>query len=309
MVDKQKRRLLKLLSAAAISQFCFGANALSAGKTNTLLKQIPTSGESISPIGMGTWITFNVGNDIELRNQCAQVLNTFFALGGQMVDSSPMYGSSEAVLGYCFEQLNNEQNLFAATKTWTSSVSTGKQQFADSQNFWRQAQFDLLQVHNLVNWQQHLPVLQEFKRDRLVRYIGVTTSHGRRHSELIKIMKSQPIDFIQLTYNMLDREAEQQVLPLAQDRGIAVIANRPFQGGRLMDRFSGEKLPNWAADVGCFNWAQFFLRFIISHPAMTCAIPATSQVVHMKENMAALNDGPLANEKQRQQMLSYLATL
>ena len=309
MVDKQKRKLLKLLSAAAISQFCFNSPLFSAQQANARFKKIPASGENISPVGMGTWITFNVGNDMELRNQCVQVLETFFTLGGQMVDSSPMYGSSEAVLGYCFDQINNEKNLFSATKTWTSSVKKGKQQFADSQKLWQQPKLDLLQIHNLVNWQQHFPILQELKQDGLVRYIGVTTSHGRRHDELIKIMKSQPIDFIQLTYNMVDREAEQKILPLAQDKGIAVIANRPLQGGRLMDRFANGKLPEWARDIGCANWAQFFLRFIISHPAITCAIPATSQVTHMKENMGTLNVIPLPDEKRRQQMLRYLATL
>ncbi|REL28770.1 aldo/keto reductase [Thalassotalea euphylliae] len=258
---------------------------------------------------MGTWITFNVGDDILLRNERTKVLETFFKLGGEMVDSSPMYGSAEAVMGYALNHIQSPAKLFAATKTWTSSPSEGKQQFVNSQQLWQQARFALLQVHNLVAWQQHLPMLRELKQQGLTKYIGVTTSHGRRHRELAKIMSNEAIDFVQLTYNILDREVENELLPLAQDKGIAVIANRPFQGGRLMQRFEQKPLPSWAIALGCENWPQYLLRFIISHPAVTCAIPATSKVAHMQENMSAANPMALPNATQRQQMVTYLNTL
>ena len=274
-----------------------------------LTKKIPSTGQAIHPIGMGTWITFNVGNDTALRQECAKVLDTFFKLGGEMVDSSPMYGSAEEVMGHALNHIQSPTKLFAATKTWTSSLSEGKQQFVDSQRLWQQEQFALLQIHNLVAWQQHLPMLRELKQQGLIKYIGVTTSHGRRHRELAKIMKDEAIDFVQLTYNIVDREVENEVLPLAQDKGIAVIANRPFQGGRLMQRFEQQPLPSWAIDLGCENWPQYLLRFIVSHPAVTCAIPATSQVEHMQENMSAANTMPLPNAKQRQQMIAHLGRL
>ncbi|REL34203.1 aldo/keto reductase [Thalassotalea euphylliae] len=279
-----------------------------------LKKTIPSTGQTIHPIGMGTWITFNVGKDTVLRNERTKVLDTFFQLGGEVVDSSPMYGSAEEVLGYGLTKLkansgNYPSSLFAATKTWTSSKSEGKQQFKDSQQLWQQARFALLQIHNLVAWQQHLPMLRELKQQGLLKYIGVTTSHGRRHRELAKIMATEPIDFVQLTYNILDREVEQELLPLAQDKGIAIIANRPFQGGRLMQRFEREPLPAWATELGCDNWPQYFLRFVISHPALTCTIPATSKVEHMQENMSGANIMPLPNAQQRQQMIAYLNTL
>jgi diketogulonate reductase-like aldo/keto reductase len=323
-VDQNRRHLLKLASAMGLV-ICSGHHSLSATPLPSFAaKMIPSSNESLFPIGMGTWITFNVGNDMQLREQRLQVVDKFFELGGQMIDSSPMYGSSEDVVGYCLSQLANKgvsdkkgirkklankNKLFAATKTWTRSSDSAQQQFIDSQRLWRQQRFDLLQIHNLVAWQRHLPMLQELKQQKLIRYLGVTTSHGRRHSELIKIMKTQAIDFIQLTYNIDDREAEHDILPLAQERGIAVIANRPLQGGRLMDKFQQEPLPVWSKEIGCNNWAQFFLRFIISHPAITSAIPATSQVNHMIENMRAINKVPLPNSAQREQMVRYLAAL
>lgn len=267
---------------------------------------IPSTSESIHPIGMGTWITFNVGRSPALIEARAKVLKTFFDLGGQMIDSSPMYGSAEQVLGKTFELAPPPSRMFTATKTWTSSGAEGKQQFVDSMSLWQRPSFDLLQIHNLVGWQTHLPILQELKRQNLIRFIGVTTSHGRRHEELRTIIESQDIDFVQLTYNIRHREVEQYLLPAAKERGIAVIANRPLDGGNLMDDFESKPLPMWAKELGINNWAQYFLRFIISHPAITTAIPATSKVAHMKENMGAANPIPLPNTKQRQAMINYL---
>lgn len=276
---------------------------------NRQVKIIPSTSEKINPIGMGTWITFNVGRDEHLLYQRTKVLSAFFELGGQLIDSSPMYGSSEKVVGHGLEHLTSSRRTFAATKTWSSSVEEGRRQFEDSQTLWGRRQLDLLQVHNLVAWKDQLAMLRELKEQKLVRYIGVTTSHGRRHGELEKIIKSESLDFIQLTYNILDREAERSLLPMAQDKGVAVIANRPFQGGRLFNQLRNHALPSWHAEIGCMNWAQFFLRYIISHPAITCAIPATTQTAHMRQNMQSANPLPLPDEKQRSKMTRYLETL
>ncbi|WP_288076141.1 aldo/keto reductase, partial [Marinobacter sp.] len=193
-------------------------------------------------------------------------------------------------------------------KIWTGDGDATRQQDRESRRKWGIERFDLQQVHNLVAWQQHLATLQQMKADGDVRYIGITTSHGRRHGDFARIMETEPLDFVQLTYNVLDREAEDRLLPLARERGIAVIANRPFQGGRLFRRFQSEALPPWADEVGCRNWAEFFLKYILSHPAVTCAIPATTSVEHMKENMGALY-GALPDEKQRRRMAAYVAGL
>lgn len=273
-----------------------------------LTKAIPGSGEDLPVIGMGTWITFNVGSDKELRARRCEVLKTFFEQGGGMVDSSPMYGSSEEVIGHCLGKLGGDQPLLSATKVWTYGRDRGILQMVDSQNLWGLETIDLLQVHNLQDWEVHLETLQVWKESGRVRYIGLTTSHGRRHDELEAVMTRAPIDFVQLTYNVLDREAEARLLPLARERGIAVIANRPYRRGRLFDLFGGRPLPDWAAEMDCFNWADFFLKFIVSHPAVTCAIPATTRVEHMRENMGA-SYGFLPEESQRARMLQYLQNL
>ncbi len=215
-----------------------------------------------------------------------------------MIDSSPMYGSAQDVLGDLLSRLAPE-NLFSATKVWTDGDGEG--QINEAFQLWRRDQFDLLQVHNLVNWPEHITRLQEMKEAGSIRYLGVTTSHGRRHAEMEKIMQQVPLDFIQLTYNPIDHEAEQRLLPLAQDKGIAVIVNRPFRRGGLTQRLQNTPLPGLAADLDCDSWAQLLLKFTIAHPAVSCAIPATSNVEHMVENMSAGN-GPMPTASQREQI-------
>ena len=273
-----------------------------------LLKQIPSTGEIIPSIGMGTWISFNVGGSKRLRNARTEVLKTFFAMGGKMVDSSPMYGSAEEVMGYCLKKLGYPKSLFSATKIWTSSKNSGKQQIIDSENLWGIKPFDLFQIHNLLSWEEHIETLIEKKKNGEVKYIGITTSHGSRHDELEKIMRTQDIDFVQFTYNILDREVESRLLPLAKEKGIAVIINRPFQGGSLFDYFDRYPLPSWKSEYDINNWAQFFLKFIISHPAVTCVIPATSKVFHMKENMNAMY-GKMPDNRGRAKMIQYIESL
>jgi len=286
-------------------------NAFASQKMPLITKPIPSTGELIPVIGMGTWITFNVGQNIEARNERTEVLKTFFDLGGTMVDSSPMYGAAEDVMGYALNRLTAQgitprDSLFSASKVWTRG--DGDSQIADSFRLWNLNEFDLFQIHNLLNWQEHLAALRQLKAEGKIRYIGITTSHGRRHKDLEDIMKTEALDFVQLTYNLQYRDVEQRLLPLAKDKGIAVIANRPLDGGRLFDRFGDKPLPPWAAEIGCANWAQFFLKFVASHPAMTCAIPATSQISHMQENVGAAR-GRLPDEKTRAKMLSYLQNL
>jgi diketogulonate reductase-like aldo/keto reductase len=271
-------------------------------------KAIPSSGEALPVIGMGSWLTFDVGNLPGEREQRTRVLETFFALGGRLIDSSPMYGRAEEVIGEGLARLGRPSQLFAASKVWTPGRWLGTQQMEASRRLWGVARFDLMQVHNLLDWEAHLETLQEWKAAGRIRYLGVTTSHGRRHAELERIMRSRALDFVQLTYNVQDREAEARLLPLAQERGIAVIANRPFGGGGLFPAVRGRTLPPWAAEAGCASWAQFFLRYAVSHPAVTCAIPATSQVAHMTDNMGAAL-APLPGPTLRERMLRHFLSL
>jgi len=259
-------------------------------------------------VGLGSWVTFNVGDDPELRDECAAVMQAFFAAGGRMIDSSPMYGSSQAVIGHGLQRLGMPEGLFSADKVWIGSGSAGPGQIEESRAHWRVRRFDLLQIHNLLSWEAHLPILLAMKAEGRVRYVGITTSEGRRHDELAEIMGSRPLDFVQVTYNILDREVEERILPLAQNRGIAVIANRPFQQGALLSRLERHALPPWASEIGARSWAQFVLKFIVSHPAVTCAIPATTQVRHVQENLAAAA-GVLPDEATRRRMVSYVESL
>lgn len=273
-----------------------------------LTRKIPASGEQLPVIGMGSWITFNVGADTKLRNERVKVLQTFFDMGGGVIDSSPMYGSSEAVIGYCLKRIENKKSLFSATKVWTVSEWMGVRQMKRSEKLWGGERFDLMQIHNLLDWQTHLETLLKWKSAGRVRHIGITTSHGRRHDEFAKVMSQKPLDFVQFTYNIVDREAEQRLLPLAAERGLAVIINRPFRRGELFDRFGRRPLPPWVGEFDCKNWAQFFLKFIVSHPAVTCAIPATSRGDHMRENMGAAY-GALPDAEMRQRMIRYVESL
>jgi diketogulonate reductase-like aldo/keto reductase len=294
--------ILSATAAAALSP------VRAAAQTGSHSRPIPSTGERIPAIGMGTWLTFDVGADSWLRDERAKLLASFFELGGAMVDSSPMYGSSEAVVGYSLGRIGGQPPLFSATKVWTPGRMLGTSQMRHSQGLWGVSRFDLMQIHNLVDWETHMETLLDWKAAGKIRYIGITTSHGRRHRDMERIMAEQPIDFVQFTYNILDRKADARLLPLAAERGLAVIANRPFQGGRLFDRFKRHSLPEWAAEIDAANWAQIFLKFIISHPAVTCAIPATTRVDHLVENMGALQ-GRLPDAALRERMADYVASL
>ena len=301
------RRAVLGAAAAAAASSLFGP-LVGLAQTGTLSRAIPSSGERLPVVGLGSWITFNVGNDPELRAECAAVMRAFFAAGGRLIDSSPMYGSSQAVIGYGLRKLGRPPSLFSADKVWISSGSEGPGQIEESRRHWSVPRFDLLQVHNLLAWEEHLPMLLDMKAAGRVRYVGITTSEGRRHEEVQKIMATRSIDFVQVTYNILDREVEERILPLAQERNIAVIANRPFRQGALIRSLAARPLPQWSEGIGAASWAQFLLKFIVSHPAITCAIPATSQVAHVKENMAAAT-GRLPDSSERRRMVAYVEGL
>jgi diketogulonate reductase-like aldo/keto reductase len=276
------------------------------------MRAVPATGELIPVIGMGSWITFNVGQDIAIRTARAEVLKTFFALGGGVVDSSPMYGTAQDVIGWCLDQLRTQgvatDGLFSATKVWTPVFGDGPIQMAEARRLWRVNRFDLMQVHNLVDWKTHLETLRGDKAAVRVRYVGITTSHGSRHREFAEIMEREPLDFVQFTYNVLDREAEKRLLPLAAERGIGVIINRPFRRKALINQFAGKPLPDWAGEIGVRSWPQFLLKFVVSHPAVTCAIPTTSQVAHMAENMS-VGRGPMPDAAMRARMTAYVEAL
>jgi diketogulonate reductase-like aldo/keto reductase len=271
-------------------------------------RPIPSTGEAIPAVGLGTWITFNVGDDPVLRDECADVITAFFEAGGSVIDSSPMYGSSQPAIGYGLERLGRPDTLFSAEKVWTSAAADGPSQIEQSRRFWGVEQFDLVQVHNLVGWKAHLETLFAMKAAERIRYVGITTSAGRRHDLFERIMRDFPLDFVQLSYNIVDREAEERLLPLAAERGIAVIVNRPFRQGELTQRLEGEPLPAWAAEIGASSWAQFILKFILAHPSVTVAIPATTRVDHVRENVAAAAD-PLPDAAMRERMAAHVRDL
>ena len=305
MKDAFTRRSFVAGLAAAGAAFAFRpsiAGAYPAPRGPILTRPIPSSGEQIPVVGLGSSITFNVGNDPAAENVCAEVMKVFFAEGGRLIDSSPMYGSSQEVIGYGLKKLGQPKSLFSADKVWVNDGEKGPAQIKESEAHWGVPRFDLLQVHNLMGWEEHLPTLYKMKAEGKLRYVGITTSHGRRHGDMEKIMRKEPLDFVQLSYNAVDREVEERLLPLARERKIAVICNRPFQKGDLIQRVERAPLPSWAAEIDCANWAQVLLKFVVSHPAVTCAIPATSKVEHMREDIGAAY-GRLPDEAMRKRIV------
>ena len=301
-----RRAFVKAVASSPIA--VVGLRKTLAATHASLMRAIPSSGEAIPVVGLGTWITFNVGDDPVLRDECADVMAAFFEAGGRMIDSSPMYGSSQSVTGHGLERLGRPETLLSAEKVWTSSAADGPAQIERSRRLWGVPRFDLVQVHNLVAWEEHLATLFAMKAAGQIRYVGITTSEGRRHDLFEKIMRNHPLDFVQFTYNIVDREAEHRLLPLAVERNMAVIVNRPFRQGELTRRLEGELLPDWAAEIGAATWAQFALKFILAHPAVTVAIPATTRVDHVRENMVAAS-GPLPDDAMRERMAAYVQDL
>ncbi|MEO5692312.1 MAG: aldo/keto reductase [Usitatibacter sp.] len=297
-----RRQALQFLAAGAATS-SLGARAQATGVTT---RAIPSSGERIPVVGLGTWLTFDVGGAESMQRRArGDVLRTFLAQGGRLVDSSPMYGSSEEVVGAELAR-GNAPAPFTATKVWTVGALAGRRQMQRSRELWKVERLDLMQVHNLLDWETHWPVLKAMKAQGRVRYIGMTTSHGRRHDDLEKIMKRDRLDFVQFTYNVNARDVEQVLLPLAAERGTAVIINRPLDGGGVFGAKTVKPLPGWAAEIGCRSWAEALLKWIAGHPAVTCSIPATTSIVHEQENVRALS-GPLPDAALRRRILEDYA--
>jgi len=294
--------------AAALAAVSFAPPGLRAAERDLIRKTIPGTGETLPVIGLGTSRTLDVSGDPAALSGLAEVLQAFFDHGGELIDSSPMYGSAEQVLGELLNRVGRRDKLFAATKVWTDGEQAGIRQMEDSRQKWGITRFDLMQIHNLRDWRIHLKTLQSWKAEGKIRYTGITTSHGRFHRELEEILRSEPLDFVQLSYNIEDRTVEKRLLPLAADRGMAVLVNRPYQRGDLFRRVKGKELPGWAAEFDCTSWGHFFLKFIVSHPAVTCVIPATSKVHHLRDNMAA-GFGRLPDTAMRKRMADYFASL
>ena len=279
-----------------------GAGPARAGADATLLhRTIPSSGEAIPAIGLGTWRTFDVGTGKDERAPLREVLQKFVELGGTVLDSSPMYGTAEAVSGDLAAELKLTDRLFWATKVWTSGASAGVKQMEASIKHFRVKRLDLMQIHNLLDWRTHLRTLREWKHAGRVRYIGVTHYTAGAYDELERVLRAEPLDFVQVNYSLGEREADRRILPLARERGIAVLVNRPFAEGGLFARVRSTPLPPWAAELGCESWAQVFLKWILAHPAVTCVIPATSKVAHLVDNMKA-GTGTLPDAAARERM-------
>jgi diketogulonate reductase-like aldo/keto reductase len=263
-------------------------------------RPVPSSGEPIPVIALGTWRTFDVAGK-GAREELARCVATFHALGGRLIDSSPMYGRAEEVVGDIVARLGLRDEVLLATKVWTSGRARGVDQMRDSMRKLRVDRVDLMQVHNLVDTAVHLETLRRWKSEGLVRYIGVTHYTASAHAEVARVLRSESIDFVQINYSVAEPEAERTIFPLAADRGVAVIVNRPFATGAALGPLRRAPVPAWAAEIGCTTWPQLLLKFVVSHPAVTCAIPATGNEAHLRENMAA-GVGPIPDERMRERI-------
>jgi len=280
----------------------------SSAANGPLARRVPKTGEAIPAVGLGTWQVFDVASDAKEKAQAEETLKAFVELGGRVIDSSPMYGSSESVTGELAAALGVGAKLFVATKVWTSGRQAGIRQMEESMRKLRVERLDLMQVHNLVDASTHLATLREWKTAGRVRYLGVTHYHAGAHADLEKIIRPGDVDFVQVNYSLAEPEAGRRLLAAAADSRTAVIVNRPFAEGAMFRRVRGGPLPAWAREIGCASWAQFFLKWILGHPAVTCAIPGTRNPKHVADNLGAAS-GPLPDEAMRRRMSVYFESL
>lgn len=305
-MDPTRRAMLQALAGVPALALVTSANAITAG--GLIERAIPSTGERLPAIGLGTWQTFDVGPDAAARRALKEVLVAFAKAGGRVVDSSPMYGSSESVTGDLVSELDLAPNLFFATKVWTSGREEGLRQMETSFRRLRVQRMDLMQVHNLVDTAVHTKTLQDWKARGRIRYLGITHYTSSAYAEVERWLRTGNYDFLQINYSLGERESAERLLPLAQEKKVAVIANRPFGEGALFSRVRGKALPGWAGEIGAATWAQFFLKWIISHPAITCAIPGTGKPGHMLDNLAA-GTGALPDAAMRAKMSAYFDAL
>jgi diketogulonate reductase-like aldo/keto reductase len=304
----------KLTRRAALGATCAGAWALAgaalapsrpahsaSARRNMSTRPIPRTGEPLPMVGFGTWQTFDIGDARADLDQRKEVLATLFEAGGRVIDSSPMYGRAEAAVGRLLTEMGTHDKAFLATKVWTSGAAAGIAQMEQSFQKLQAKTIDLMQVHNLVDWRTHLPTLRAWKKQGRLRYIGLTHYTAPALDELARIIRSEEIDFVQFGYSIASRRAESRLLPVAAERGVAVIVNQPFDSGSLFARVRGKPLPGWADEINCKSWAQVFLKYILGHPAVTCAIPGTARPDHARDNIAA-GYAPLPDAALRRRM-------
>jgi diketogulonate reductase-like aldo/keto reductase len=297
-----RRAVLRLMAAAAALPAGAGA------APQMLSRPIPASGETVPAVGLGTWRVFDVGGAQAERAPLRDVLKNLVELGGRVVDSSPMYGAAESVVGDLAAELAITDKLFLATKVWTSGRDAGVAQMEQSLKRMRARRLDLIQIHNLLDWRTHLKTLREWKAAGRIRYLGVTHYTSSAYDELERVLRAETLDFVQVNYSLGEREAERRILPLARDRGVAVLANRPFAEGGLFQRVRAQPVPPWAAEFGCESWAQFFLKWILAEPAVTCVIPGTSRPEHLVDNLNAAG-GRLLDAAMRERMAAHIGAV
>ena len=306
MKTDSARRDFLLTGACALGALLMPQGSSAAN--GPLARRVPKTGEAIPAVGLGTWQVFDVATDAKEKAQAEETLKAFVELGGRVIDSSPMYGSSESVTGELAAALGVGAKLFVATKVWTSGRQAGIRHMEESMRKLRVERLDLMQVHNLVDASTHLATLREWKTAGRVRYLGVTHYHAGAHADLEKIIRPGDVDFVQVNYSLAEPEAGRRLLAAAADSRTAVIVNRPFAEGAMFRRVRGGPLPAWAREIGCASWAQFFLKWILGHPAVTCAIPGTRNPKHVADNLGAAS-GPLPDEAMRRRMSVYFESL
>jgi len=300
------QRRLALQAAAALLLTMPDARA--AAPAGLITRPIPRSGERLPAIGLGTYQAFDIPRDRLAESELQAVLRRFIDLGGKVIDSSPMYGHAEAAVGTLATALKAHKSLFLATKVWTSGRAEGIRQMEESMRLLQTKAIDLMQVHNLLDLKTHLPVLRDWKKSGRIRYLGITHYTAGSHAELERLVRNGDFDFVQFNYSLDEPEAEARLLPACADSGTATLINRPFSQAGLFSKVRGKPLPPWCADMDCTSWAQFFLKWIIGHPAVTCAIPGTRHVHHIEDNMAACT-GRLPDAAMRKRMTGYFSSI
>ena len=279
------------------------------GQTSKIMtRKIPSTGEELPAIGLGTWQVFDAGNDAAARAPLREVVAGFARAGGKLIDSSPMYGSAESVAGDLVAELGLRDRLFIATKVWTRGREDGSAQMETSFRRLKVQRMDLMQIHNLLDAGVHTKTLLDWKSRNKIRYLGITHYTSSAYADVEKWLKAEKYDFLQINYSLAERESEMRLLPYCLQNKIAVIANRPFAEGAMFRRVRGKPLPPWAAEIGVASWAQYFLKWIVGHPAVTCVIPGTGRPEHVADNVAA-GFGALPDERMRQRMVEYFDLL